>query len=266
MTRDHRKEIEIDATADEVWRAITDGDELTRWYADRARVTPGEGGSVTAGWEAEDGSISEGISVIDVWEPGRRLRLIDQQPEGVPVKERPTVQEWTIEAAAPETGGGDDAAAGSKTVLRLVHSGFPEDDEWDAIYDSMGYGWETFLYNLRHYLERHPGEPRRAVIATGSMDLDRSAAWNGLVGAFGLAGGRYETELPSGEKLSGTVLLEREGEALLASVDQLDDGLLFVTLEIGAIWASLAAYGAARSRLDGLGEHWRDWMLQAPGR
>jgi hypothetical protein len=28
MTREHHHEIEIDATADQVWRSITDGDEL----------------------------------------------------------------------------------------------------------------------------------------------------------------------------------------------------------------------------------------------
>jgi uncharacterized protein YndB with AHSA1/START domain len=257
MTRDHRHEIGIDATADDVWRAISDGTELTRWYADRARVTPGEGGAVTVGWEGEDDTVMEGTSRIDAWEPGRRLRLVDLPPEdaaGFPALDEPTVQEWTI---ATEAG---------TTVLRLVHSGFPETGEWDDYYDSTDHGWDAFLHSLRHYLERHPGRPRRAIVATAPLDLGAETAWNALRAACGINGDRFEAVLPDGASLSGPILLERPGRILLARVDQLDDGLLFVTLEMGTIWASLAAFGPARTRLDGLGDRWRDWMINAPSR
>ncbi|MFI0355841.1 SRPBCC domain-containing protein [Actinomadura sp. 9N407] len=255
MTRDHHHEIEIDASADDVWRAISDGAELTRWYADRATVTPGEGGIVAVGWEGEDDTVMEGTSRIDVWEPGARLRLVDLPPEdsaGFPKLEEPTVQEWTI------------VTEGGATVLRLVHSGFPETDDWDGIYDSTDHGWDVFLLSLRHYLERHPGQPRRAIVATAALDLDPATAWNALRAACGVTGDRFEAKLPAGEALSGTVVLERPGKVLLASVDELDGGLLFVTLEMGTIWASLAAFGTARTRLDGLGDRWRDWMINAP--
>ena len=38
--------IDIDATPEEVWRALTDAGELMRWFPLQARVTPGKGGSV----------------------------------------------------------------------------------------------------------------------------------------------------------------------------------------------------------------------------
>ncbi|MFB4313764.1 SRPBCC domain-containing protein [Actinomadura sp. 21ATH] len=249
MTRDHRHEIEIDASADDVWRAVTDATELTRWYADRARVTPGENGTVTVGWETPGGTVEEGTSRIDVWKPGRRLRLVDlppADPGDFPALDEPTVQEWTITTTE-----------GGRTVLRLVHSGFPDSDDWDDFYDSTDHGWDAFLLSLRHYLERHPGEPRRSIVATAP----HAPAWERVRAACGVTGGRIEMKLPTGETLSGRIVLERPAKALLATVAELDDGLLFVTREMGTLWASLAAFGDARARLDDLGGHWREHMI-----
>lgn len=253
MTREHRHQIDIDATSDQVWRAISDGEELTRWFADSARVTPGEGGTVTVGWEAEDGANSEGTSVIDVWQPGSRLRLVDQPGPGLPEIEEPTIQEWTIEVV------------GGRTVLTLVHSGFPDTDDWDDIYDSTDHGWDIFFHNLQFYLERHPGKPRSAMVATSALGIDHTEAWKRLIDRFGVNKGRFTTTLPTGETLSGSIVMERPGKVLLASVDQLDEGLLFVTVEIGSLWASLAAYGDARQRLDGIAESWKSTMLDMIG-
>jgi uncharacterized protein YndB with AHSA1/START domain len=249
MTREHRHEIEIDASSDDVWRAVTDAAELTRWYADQAHVIPGENGSFTVGWEGEDGTTAEGVSRVDVWEPGRRLRLVDQPSEEFPPLDEPTVQEWTVESRD------------GRTVLRMVHSGFPDTEDWDGIYDSTDHGWDLFLHNLRHYLELHPGSPRRAVVATGPLTSDSASAWKTVLATCGVTEDGFATTLPTGEHLSGRILLQRPEKALLASVDQLDDGLLLITLEMGSLWASLAAYGQARSRLDPLGEHWRTCLL-----
>ena len=41
--------IDIDATPEEVWRALTDAGELMRWFPLQARVTPGKGGSRVLG-------------------------------------------------------------------------------------------------------------------------------------------------------------------------------------------------------------------------
>ena len=39
--------IDIDATLDEVWQALTTGEGIARWFAPYAAVTPGAGGSVS---------------------------------------------------------------------------------------------------------------------------------------------------------------------------------------------------------------------------
>ena len=42
--------IDIDATLEEVWQALTTGEGIARWFAPYAAVTPGEGGSASIGW------------------------------------------------------------------------------------------------------------------------------------------------------------------------------------------------------------------------
>lgn len=47
MTKDNRtveKQIEIAAAPETVWRALTEAEEITRWYAPKAETTPGVGG------------------------------------------------------------------------------------------------------------------------------------------------------------------------------------------------------------------------------
>lgn len=61
----------IDAPAAAVWKALTDAMELTRWFPMRARVTPGPGGAIHMHWD----ETYDAESRIDIWEPGRRLRI-----------------------------------------------------------------------------------------------------------------------------------------------------------------------------------------------
>ena len=49
-TRTQEHEIAIDASAEAVWKAITDAEELTRWFVETAKVEPGVGGSFRISW------------------------------------------------------------------------------------------------------------------------------------------------------------------------------------------------------------------------
>ena len=51
MTRSHEHEIEIEATPKQVWRALTDADQLTGWYVERAEVELRAGGQYFISWE-----------------------------------------------------------------------------------------------------------------------------------------------------------------------------------------------------------------------
>src|SRR5512134_330311 len=112
--------LEIAASPDAVWRALTDPVELTRWFPLEAQVTPGVGGRIR--WSWGEPIVSE--ASIETWEPTRRLRLIEQTNLGDHVTPEEgrlpgRVLEFTLE---PREG---------KTILRLVHSGFGDEAEWE---------------------------------------------------------------------------------------------------------------------------------------
>lgn len=107
----------------------------------------------------------EGTAQIGLWEPNRKLRSI-QSGSGSPV----TV-EWTIETR------------GGKTILRLTQSSFSSGAEWEnEFYDSTNYGWLFTLTNLRHYLERHAGEPRMVAWPQRKVELSREMIYTKLAG------------------------------------------------------------------------------------
>ncbi len=71
-TRSQTHEIALAATPEAVWAAITDAEELTRWFVEAARVEPGVGGTISISW---DGPAEGPGSRIEVWEPNRQLRV-----------------------------------------------------------------------------------------------------------------------------------------------------------------------------------------------
>lgn len=174
-------ETELDATPAAVWRALTEAEGLMGWFPLEARVAPGEGGSVWLSW----GEGMEWSLDISVWEPERRLVLRD----------RPSAeaQEWLPEAARAEAAAAPLAVEFTiegrrgKTVLRLVHSGFGPSSDWDDLYDGTHDGWSIMLRQLRAYLDRHGGAPRRLAWARPRVNGSPAEVWALLTGPEGLA-------------------------------------------------------------------------------
>jgi uncharacterized protein YndB with AHSA1/START domain len=135
--------IDIDATLEEVWQALTDGEGIARWFAPYAAVTPGEGGSVSVGWEPNE----MWDTAIRVWEPLRRMQTVSEMPskDGRVVR---LAVDYYLEVQ------------GGRVRVRLVHSGFDDSDSWDGYIDGLDAGWTYFLFNLKHALERHRGVDR----------------------------------------------------------------------------------------------------------
>ena len=50
MSRSHETVIDIKATPEEVFRAITDPEQIVKWFADEARVDPRVGGEYYFAW------------------------------------------------------------------------------------------------------------------------------------------------------------------------------------------------------------------------
>lgn len=194
-TRSIEAKVEIDATPDAVWRALTDADELVRWFPLEARVEPGEGGSLFMSWQNEFSSTMP----ITVWEPGRRVAYAFF-PEYAP---SPQVADFLLEGE------------GGRTVLRVVHSGFPKDAEWDGWYDGTRLGWGFELQSLKRYLEGHAGEDRAVVYLRRRIPAEPEAIWDRIVGPDGVAletsarpaaGQPYRATAADGSPMTGDVL------------------------------------------------------------
>ena len=246
-----RKEIEVAASPAAVWKALTDGEELARWFPLAARVKPGPGGSIFASW----GPDCEGETPIVAWEPQQLLRT--EQPGGVPGIEGVTV-EWKLEQRR------------GTTVVRLVQSGFSDGGDWaDEYFGSTEYGRGFMLVNLRHYLERHAGTPRRVAWPRQKTELSRDDAYRRLAAAGGLfregaggltAGDEYMLESPTGENFEGRVEFVRPPRGFCMTVRHLNDALFWLTIEGIAgqleaqIW--LSTYNLPQAKVESFEKEW----------
>ncbi len=205
--------IDIDATPEEVWRALTDAGELMRWFPLQARVTPGKGGSVFWGWDEHWAWESQ----IDAWEPGARLRLVENRPafdvngEPLPGPPEQLAMEFTLDTHA------------GKTTLRIVHSGFGDGGNWDDELESVSAGWQFELRGLKHYLEHHKGRDRHHAATHAVTALSIDEVWKRLLSPAAFAvtdgalveGGRVVIRAATGDQLAGTVAWHNPGHDLV---------------------------------------------------
>jgi uncharacterized protein YndB with AHSA1/START domain len=226
-TRRFEMTLDINATPEDVWRALTDAGELMRWFPLQARVEPGKGGSIFWGWDEHWAWESQ----IDTWEPPRRLRLIENRPafdangQPLPGPSQQIAMEFTLETHA------------GRTRLRLVHSGFGEGASWDDELDSISAGWQFELRGLKHYLERHRGRDRQYAFAQKVTSLDRNAVWDRLLSpaAFTVTSGklaqgeRCVIKASTGDELSGVIAWHKPGSDVFMIVSDLDDGVFRIS-------------------------------------
>jgi uncharacterized protein YndB with AHSA1/START domain len=214
--------IDIDATLDEVWQALTTGEGIARWFAPHAAVTPGEGGSVSVGWDPKE----MWSQPITVWEPLRRLQTASEMPTADGRVVRLAV-DYYLEAQ------------GGRVRVRLVHSGFDDSSSWDDYIDGLDAGWTYFLFNLKHALERHRGVDRRQVSAR-FRTAARAGEEHPVYGAKGLrvqppVGGLQPGDgchfSLGGVEVDATVAVRHRARTIAFVVPAWNDALLFVERE-----------------------------------
>jgi len=233
QTRSAEGQIEVDATAERVWQGLTDAGELVRWFPLDAKVEPGPGGSFYLSWLNEFAATME----IQVWDPPRHLRTAWTFHEEGPTQ----VTDYYIEAK------------GGRTVVRAVTSGFPLDESWDGWVEGTNRGWAFELRSLKHYLERHAGEPRHVLYLRRRIPLSNQEAWT-----------RLSDDLELAPWLTGgQVFDERPGSQHAAVVNDPADGLFRVSVEPGGpgtnereivLW--LSAWGNHERRVEELRSRW----------
>lgn len=234
--------VDIDATLDEVWQALTTGDGIARWFAPFATATPGVGGQIGVGWDPNE--IWD--APITVWEPRQRLQTVSEMPtkDGGVVR---LAVDYYLEAR------------GGQVRVRLVHSGFDDSDSWDGYIDGLDAGWSYFLLNLKHALERHRGVARQPLSARFKTHAPAGAEHP----VFGLSGLRVQPPVTSlrpgdacqltlgGATVAATVAAHHAPRTLAFQVPAWNDALLFIEREglkdthtLG-VWLSLYGVPAA---------------------
>jgi uncharacterized protein YndB with AHSA1/START domain len=228
--------IDIDATLEEVWHALTTGEGIARWFAPYAAVTAGEGGSVSIGWDPKE----MWTTPITVWEPMRRMQTASEMPSKDGRMVRLAV-DYHLEAH------------GGRVRVRLVHSGFDDSGSWDDYIDGLDAGWSYFLFNLKHALERHRGVERQQLSARFRTTA-RAGEEHPVFGARGLRVQPAVAGLRPGDAcrlslggidVDATVAVRHAPRTLAVVVPAWNDALLFVEREgmkeshsVG-IWLSL---------------------------
>jgi uncharacterized protein YndB with AHSA1/START domain len=254
-TRALSSEITLDASPEAVWKAITDPEELVRWFPFEAEAVPGPGGHLTYHW----GTLRF-VNRIEVWEPGRRLRMTWGEAGG---PSRLAV-DWYLEGRA----GG--------TTLRLVHSGFAHDAPWDGEYDGIRRGWMFELASLRLYLHEHSGRDRRVFWIQRPFSGPAAEAWARLTGPDGIvtdgapgdlgAGDRYALTLCGRDRLEGRVLVNAPPFEFGGTVASHGNGLMRFGHEdcgqgpVAHLW--LSTWRSSQADIDSIEMRWRTEMTR----
>lgn len=236
--------VELDVPVDVVWRALTDAQELTRWFPLHATVTPGPGGAIWMRWD----DLYDETSAIEIWEPGRHLRT------GFPVEgPMPLATDYYLEGR------------GGRTVLRVVTSGFGAGAEWDEWFDGVTTGWAFELRGLKHYLERHRGVDRSAVDIRHPCIHDPTEGWHraiGLRGWFHLdaspkPGDAIRCVTGSGQVLSGTLDSWVPGRQAVLSLREWNDALFRVERDRNALIVWMSVWGRPVEEVRAVEAGWR---------
>lgn len=264
-TRSLSKEVEINAPVEAVWQALTDAEELTRWFPLDAKVKPGVGGSIWMSWRNE----YEFNSPIEVWEPNRRLRLVasgeaDDSENAIKLPTQ-VAMDFHLESR------------GNRTVLRLVHSGFSADAEWDEWFEATHRGWDYQFWGLGHYLEYHRGKPRGIVyIRHLTNEFQREDAWKRLMSPEGLlskgvldspeSGDRYDVQTRTGERLQGIVRTFSPPKDFTATVENLNNATMRIQTEdfFGKrdVTVTLSTYGLPQSQVESMRQRWTELLTK----
>jgi len=253
-------EVTILATPTDIWQALSTAQGLARWFPLIAEGGGAPGSELLLSW-------GEGIdwrTHITAWEEHRHLQWSDppKKDSASPGEALPVAVDWYIESIT-----------GGRCVVRLVHSGFSADADWNDQYTANKEGWTYFLFNLRFYLEQHAGLPRESIHERRRATGPRPELWARLLGDEGLRATHTGTKgVRVGDRLALTmdngrsipfVVGRVEPTILWGTLESLNKGLLMIELEPGTdeyhYGIYLSVYGLPRRDVESL----RAWIKTA---
>ncbi|HKZ75008.1 MAG TPA: SRPBCC domain-containing protein [Steroidobacteraceae bacterium] len=142
-TRGYAHRVDIASEVQSVWSALTDTAALARWCSPQAEIRAKPGGSFRASIDR----VVELDAHIDVFQPGKRLRLIYLPTKALPPADSALVDDFLMQPGAK---GG--------TLVRLLGSGIPDAPEWDTPYLRLRTGWERAIARLKVFVEQQRKE------------------------------------------------------------------------------------------------------------
>lgn len=248
QARSHETVIDIKATPDEVFRAVSDAEEIVRWFAPQAKVEPGpdgkmEGGTYSISW---GGPMSD-PSTISHWEPGKRFTGYKDRSAayGKAAPEDAPMQRIVVDYLIESLGGG-------VTRLRLVHSGFGTGEGWDSEFESTRMGWPLFLQIMKQGLEKHKGEDSQTLYVMVPTTQSQEEVWKRLAPA---EGPRYT--LPLGGGIEGQTQTYEAGHAFVGTMENVGDGLIGILCAPKMVSVCLTLWGKTRERAEEIQTEWK---------
>jgi uncharacterized protein YndB with AHSA1/START domain len=254
--RSYEKNFEVAAPPEAVWKAITEGDELVRWFCQKASCESGAGGKQHVDW----GGGAKATATIVIWQPGVHLRTEADRPDlGQPALDDPAEPyaiDWFLEGE------------GGITRVRMVASGFGEGPGWDHEYDGTYHGWDMFHKTLKHYLEYHRGKPAQNVVLYAMLAVPPEEAWARLMSPEGLMtvgrlddlsiGAPFRFVTAAGDVFAGVVRDFVAGKTFSAMVESLNKAVLNVEMASVPgrghfLYLSLSTWGLPKADVDALG-------------
>jgi len=134
------KKVLIKASAEVVFKALTDARELSRWFCDRATCDAREGGELVASWKAGKSS-RKGRAVITRFIPGGAVDLL-WIDDGTGAQEEGSRHTISYDLRS---------RSGLTEVVMLDADDSIPDEETFAFLDE---GWNSVLFELKDYCER----------------------------------------------------------------------------------------------------------------
>lgn len=237
-TRTLNYELTLKANAEDVWKALTEGGEISKWFALDAKVTPGEGGSMWLSW----GPQFEAETPIEIWDEPRHFRSVSEQTKADGTPRKVTVDYFV------------EAIDGGNCRLRLVHSGFGTNADWDDEFDAIRDGWKIFLRNLRHYIDHHQGKPAHNSWTIVPTTHSPEECWDRLVGSLvTLDGERWQVNAGPGNIFNGAIDLRADGAVLGGVCEELGGALLRLTFSpyFKAVEVTMLGYDLDKAAFEG---------------
>jgi uncharacterized protein YndB with AHSA1/START domain len=139
--RGYAHRVDIDADAAVVWRAFTEETQLALWCCPGAELQPRQGGL----FRGRVDRVTELEAHIDLFEPGRRLRLIHLPNPQLPPADSVITDDFMLDAVP------------RGTIVRLLGSGVPSASEWDTQYRRLRTSWLQALNRLKIFVEARRG-------------------------------------------------------------------------------------------------------------